>query len=267
MSEIGGDGRMYITEYDFTMMRSRKSKALVGVLMATIVGVPLVGVYGRSYWVPLAKRFVFGSESINSVLEKYGPKARGRLMSHFEKSETAYPPGRVTLLASKSEAQLELWAASKHGGYRLVHRYPIQGLSGELGPKLREGDKQVPEGVYAIESLNPNSSYHLSMKLDYPNAFDRDRAQADRRTHPGTNIFIHGKTRSVGCLAMGDPAIEELFVLIADTGVEAVRVLIFPRHPRRSGWDELPSDAPPWTTELYANLEFELEDLPLVDVE
>lgn len=87
--------------------------------------------------------------------------------------------------------------------------------SGGPGPKLREGDLQVPEGVYRLTAFNPNSSYHLSLRVDYPNAEDRaaeDRAVArsDRRTSLGGDIFIHGKAVSIGCLAIGDPGIEEL---------------------------------------------------------
>jgi len=145
----------------------------------------------------------------------------------------------------------------------LIHRYPIQKLSGELGPKQREGDRQVPEGIYTIVALNPNSSYHLSMKLDYPNAFDRARALEDGRSHPGSNIFIHGKALSVGCLAMGDVAIEELFVLAADMGIEDITCVIVPRDPRQVGWDESLPGAPPWVEALYAQIDSQIAPLRL----
>ena len=69
--------------------------------------------------------------------------------------------------------------------------YPILAASGVLGPKLREGDKQVPEGIYGAEALNPNSKFHLSIRLNYPNTFDRRMAQSDGRTQLGGDIMIH----------------------------------------------------------------------------
>ena len=74
----------------------------------------------------------------------------------------------------------------------------------------------MPEGVYRIVALNPNSSYHLSMKLDYPTEFDLSKARAEGRTRPGSDIFIHGKAVSIGCVAVGDDAIEEIFVLVRE---------------------------------------------------
>ncbi|NJN46820.1 MAG: L,D-transpeptidase family protein [Candidatus Competibacteraceae bacterium] len=96
-------------------------------------------------------------------------------------------------------------------GWQPIKHYPVLAASGTLGPKLCEGDRQVPEGIYRIKSLNPNSAYHLSLELDYPNAFDLRQAERDGRNNPGSAICIHGKAVSVGCLAMGDTAIEELY--------------------------------------------------------
>jgi murein L,D-transpeptidase YafK len=160
----------------------------------------------------------------------------------------------VALLAFKKERRMEVWAGSD-GAWRFVRAYPILGASGELGPKLREGDRQVPEGIYRVEGLNPNSSFHLSMKLDYPNAFDRKYALHDGRMRPGSDIFIHGKATSVGCLAMGDEAIEELFVLVHDVGVENVRVIIAPTDPRMTPLNS--RGHPAWVDELYRQIEDE----------
>jgi murein L,D-transpeptidase YafK len=141
-----------------------------------------------------------------------------------------------------------------------VRDYPVLAASGGPGPKLRQGDLQVPEGFYKILWLNPMSSYHLSMKLDYPNAFDRAQAAREGRTQLGGDIFIHGRDVSIGCLALGDPAIEELFVLVNDVGVGRVRVLIAPhdlrRHPRPT------PAAPAWLDGLYVRLERELRRYP-----
>jgi murein L,D-transpeptidase YafK len=114
-----------------------------------------------------------------------------------------------------------------------IHSYSVLAASGHNGPKLREGDRQVPEGFYRITSLNPNSSYHLSIKLNYPNAFDQQHADEEGRDHLGGDIFIHGKAASIGCLAMGDPAIEELFVMVEKVGRSNVQVIIAPHDPRQ----------------------------------
>ena len=99
--------------------------------------------------------------------------AETRLGSSFAVRGVTYPPRAVTLIALKAEACLELWADGG-AGWRFVRSYLVRSTSGRLGPKLRQGDHQVPEGVYRIAALNPDSRYHLSMRIDYPNDFDRD---------------------------------------------------------------------------------------------
>jgi murein L,D-transpeptidase YafK len=125
---------------------------------------------------------------------------------------------------------------------------------------LRQGDKQVPEGIYRIDGLNPNSHYHLSMKINYPNEFDLFHAWQEGRTKPGSDIFIHGSAVSIGCLAMGDEAIEELFVLAAQVGVENIKVVIAPRDPRLYPL-EADANLPEWTTELYSVISREIKAL------
>jgi murein L,D-transpeptidase YafK len=123
---------------------------------------------------------------------------------------------------------------------------------------------QIPEGFYRVESLNPNSSYHLSMRLNYPNEFDVAKAIVDGRTELGSDIFIHGSVASIGCIAIGDPAIEEVFVLAALTGVDAVTVIIVPVDFRVR---ELPdgNSLPPWSEELYGPLREAVRGLPGAD--
>jgi murein L,D-transpeptidase YafK len=172
-----------------------------------------------------------------------------------------YPPRRFALVAIKSEGRLHLYVGTETG-YRHVRSYPILAASGTLGPKLREGDRQVPEGFYRIESLNPNSRFHLSLRLDYPNAEDLAQAAKDGRSDPGGDIMIHGGSASIGCLAIGDPAIEELFVLAADAGIASAEVLIVPV--------DLRTEPPPasaiadrtWVSDLYERLATALRAFP-----
>ena len=226
-------------------------------ILAVLIGVGVVCLsayfaynHGRNLWVPVYHKIV-GKQTVQDVLETYGPDARHRLSRRFEQAGVAYPPRRLTLLAVKIESVLEVWAETNDGP-RYVREYPIHALSGLSGPKLREGDHQVPEGHYRIVGLNPNSAFHLSMKLNYPKAFDLEHAAAEGRTRPGSNIFIHGRDVSVGCLAMGDPAIEELFTLTADVGKDQVRLVIAPTDPRKRPLET--SQHVSWVSELYGTL-------------
>lgn len=202
-----------------------------------------------------------GQWTVDDVLADFGDYAGRKMRPYFAKAKVAYPPARVVLLALKEEKRLELWA-SEGSGYRFIRDYDIQAASGKAGPKLRQGDKQVPEGIYRIVGLNPNSHYHLSMKLDYPNGFDLLHADEDGRYDPGGDIFIHGRAASIGCLAMGDETIEELFVLAAEVGIENVKVVIAPHDPRISPLDaDEPIGLPEWTPELYEMIASEVEAL------
>jgi hypothetical protein len=179
-------------------------------------------------------------------------EAQQRIRVRFKQAGVAWPPVKIALLALKQSRKLELWAPT-HGKWRLIHTYAILGASGTAGPKLRQGDKQVPEGVYKILWLNPKSRYHLSMKLNYPNAEDLRHARKEGRNNPGGDIFIHGKDVSIGCIAIGDPAIEELYTLVQRTGVKQVSVYIAPTDPRQRPLSA-PQQAPAWLAARYQQL-------------
>jgi murein L,D-transpeptidase YafK len=132
----------------------------------------------------------------------------------------------VFLRIFKLESELEIWM-EKDGRYQLFATYPICLWSGRLGPKLREGDRQSPEGFYAVtkEELNPNSRWHRSFSLGFPNAFDR----AQGRT--GSFIMVHGGCQSVGCFAMTNDVVDEIWRLVTtalDQGQAAFNVQVFP---------------------------------------
>jgi len=128
----------------------------------------------------------------------------------------------------KAEAELEVWGkAPASDQFALLRTFPICAFSGELGPKLREGDRQSPEGFYHVRlgSLNPNSSYHLSFNLGYPNRYDR----AHGRT--GNYLMVHGNCVSIGCYAMTNAGIDEIYAMVEtalNAGQDAVSVHIFP---------------------------------------
>ena len=127
----------------------------------------------------------------------------------------------------KEESELELWKQRDDGRFYLFKTYPICNWSGALGPKVRQGDMQAPEGFYRVpqSQMNPNSQFHLAFNLGYPNTYDR----ANNRT--GDFLMIHGKCKSAGCYAMTDALIEEIYALARESfigGQEAIHVHAFP---------------------------------------
>lgn len=196
--------------------------------------------------------------TLAQVIDVYGLAAEKNLMSYFEAASVAYPPKSIKLLALKEERDLELWA-SDGKEYKLIKNFKILGASGTSGPKLREGDEQVPEGIYRILALNPNSQFHLSMKLNYPNKFDLFYANKEGRSQPGSNIFIHGSDVSIGCLAVGDNSIEELFTVVYRVGMGNVQVVIAPYDPRYKPLVAGDGNGIPWQKVLYKKIAREFE--------
>jgi murein L,D-transpeptidase YafK len=205
---------------------------------------------------------VTGGATVAQRLDQYGPAARARLKPAFDRAAVNYPPAELVLVGIKNRKVLQVWAAESGGEFAHVRDYPIVAASGQMGPKLREGDRQVPEGLYRVESLHPNSMFHLALRVNYPNEHDRSRAQADGRTDLGGDIMIHGSDGSVGCLAMGDQAAEDLFVLVADAGIERTELILTPVDFRVEELPDHMPDVPAWTDQLYSQIRQRLEQLP-----
>lgn len=198
--------------------------------------------------------------TVESVLSAYGPDARGRLAPYFARLPDSFKPQAAKLVALKEERTLEIWLQGINGDWRRLRDYPILRASGSQRPKMRQGDLLVPEGVYRLDAANPNSKFHLSLRIDYPNALDRFYGEQEQRDDLGGDIFIHGREASTGCLAMGDPSIEELFVLAHDIGLDNIEVVISPRDPRY-GALERPRDLPDWVDIKYQKIERSVAEL------
>ena len=204
-----------------------------------------------------------GRATVADRLRQCGDRARARWRPHFQAAGVSYPPGRLVFVGLKHEKVLEAYAGPRAGRTcRFVRALPILAASGMTGPKLREGDGQVPEGLYRIESLNPNSRFHLSLRINYPNRFDREQARREGRTGLGGDIMIHGSAVSIGCLAMGDVAAEDLFVLAADTGIGSISVILSPVDFRHSRLPRVDRPLPSWTRYLYQQIRQALARLP-----
>src|SRR3990167_782283 len=198
-------------------------------------------------------------KAVAAEVSRYYPVAMADLKPDFDAQGVSFPPKEVTLLVFKQEKEMELWAkGSGQDSWHWVKNYSVLAASGGPGPKLKNQDRQVPEGVYQISVLNPHSLFHLSMELDYPNAFDRTYAAVDGRKNLGGEIFIHGSHYSIGCIAIGNQAIEDLFVLTSLTGMSNLRVIIAPNDLRYEA--PIYSQAhPKWLPKLYAQLQMALE--------
>ena len=201
--------------------------------------------------------------TVKQRLEQYEEQVRQRLLPYFHKAGIAYPPAWMGIVAIKNSKELEVWVAPDNGAPVLLRSYPILAASGTVGPKLKEGDFQVPEGIYQVESLNPNSLYHLALRVDYPNTFDRTKAELAGRSNLGGDIMIHGDQVSIGCLAMGDEAIEDIFVLAARVWPSRIPIIISPVDFRKG--ETVPDNKrlPPWHKELYDNIRSELNNFRL----
>lgn len=190
----------------------------------------------------------FGADRVKDVRSRRTADVKALL----QQAGLPYPVEEVYLRAFKQERQLELWAGRRGQPLVLVKTYPFCAASGELGPKRREGDLQVPEGLYEVPEFNPTSNFHLSMKVSYPNASDRVRSDPAR---PGGLIYLHGSCASIGCIAIEDEPIEEVYLVSLDAKRRPIRFDIFPMRltdealqahaeaPHAALWREL---APAW---------------------
>lgn len=153
----------------------------------------------------------------------------GALKKQFEEAGFTWPAKQLYIRSFKYDSQLEVWIRNANQeSFQLFKTYKICALSGALGPKRIEGDYQVPEGFYYINELNPNSKYHLSLGINYPNL--SDRAYSDS-LNPGGEIYIHGTCATVGCIPIQNDQVEELYILSAfaqEQGQSFIPVHIFP---------------------------------------
>ena len=159
--------------------------------------------------------------------------------------------GRIDILVLKRERQVEVHAP----GWALPLQMPMTATSGKPGPKLREGDRQIPEGIYRSAGLNPNSSFHVSMRVSYPNEEDRRHAKEDGRTRLGGDIYLHGGSGSVGCIAVGDRNAETVFFLAAECGVKTIIIAPYDMRLGRDAVYEASIAAPSWYSQLLDEIE------------
>jgi len=151
------------------------------------------------------------------------------LKKQFKAKGLQWPARYIYIRSFKFDGQLEVWVKNERKEpFKLFKTYKVCAMAGTLGPKRMAGDYQVPEGFYYINEFNPNSNYHLSLGINYPNSSDRILSDSLR---PGGDIYIHGSCVTVGCIPLTDEYIEEVYILAAyakAAGQDYIPVHIYP---------------------------------------
>lgn len=180
---------------------------------------------GQGSFVDFQKSFVRVSQAFSNKEDT--------LQKQFRAKKLDWPMKYMYVRSFKFNSELEVWVKNKlTDTFTMFKKYRICALAGTMGPKRMEGDYQVPEGFYYINEFNPNSSYYLSLGLNYPNPADKLLADS---MHPGSDIYIHGSCVTVGCIPIMDSQIEELYVLATfarSAGQDFIPVHIFPARYR-----------------------------------
>jgi murein L,D-transpeptidase YafK len=172
--------------------------------------------------------FVQSQKSLVKIADVFN-REEDSLKKEFKTKDLAWPPKALYIRNFKFDGIMEVWVKTDDKGpFRFLKSYKICMQSGTVGPKRMEGDYQVPEGFYYINEFNPNSNYHLSLGINYPNASDRILSDPGQ---PGSEIYIHGSCVSVGCIAITDIPIEELYIMSTYAkayGQDFIPVHVFP---------------------------------------
>lgn len=226
-----------------------RAKTTTGWLASTLNGLCLAAIAGLAAGVVLAR-----SDIVHVGLERVLRKAEWRRDRPWNQR---HDPARlkrqlaahglslgapIFMRIFKREFTLEVWM-KRDGRFHLFKTYAICNWSGRLGPKLKEGDRQAPEGFYTVSAtaLNPNSRWHRSFNLGFPNALDR------QHNRTGSFLMVHGGCSSIGCFAMTNPQMDEIWSLVAEAlanGQQRFHVHIFPFRLTHENLEQ--RSASPW---------------------
>jgi len=259
-----------------------------------LTAISLFYLYGKHLWYPYYKKYAYHNETIRTVvpcketnqtcppctlthvgplrptvIEKECPTcptcpkvktltSEQKLHRHLADANFIRYPKNLTLIGLKHEKILEVWTEEKGKKIHLIS-YPFTAFSGILGPKFKEGDRQIPEGIYGISYLNPKSKFHLSMRVTYPNAFDKKMAKREKRTNLGGDIMIHGSNRTIGCIPIGNDNIEELYFLAEKVGIKNIKVILAPVDFRKMEVNITKHNKHPWLKKLYEEISKEIK--------
>ena len=188
----------------------------------------------------------FKESQLSNVRVQHAYSEKERVVkTYFADINISYVGFKLFLRAFKKEKVVEVWISEEgKETFTLLQTYPFCTTSGTLGPKRKEGDLQIPEGVYTITNFNPQSKYHLSLALNYPNTSDKILGS---KTKPGSNIYLHGDCVTIGCIPLTDEKIKELYILAVEArnnGQQNIPVHIFPARLSDSRLISLKKDLP-----------------------
>ena len=254
-------------------------------IFVIFIGMALFYLFGRSIWYPYYEKLyitkpiepvectpcptcpkctkkhldinISGWSPTPYIAPKEKRSTKQRLNRHLGDGGFVFFPKKLTLIGLKHERQLEVWGELNKKWVK-IGVYPFTGFSGQLGPKIEEGDRQIPEGIYKITHLNHNSKFHLSLRVNYPNAFDRKIAKQEKRTGLGGDIMIHGGNLTIGCIPIGDESIEELYMLVQKVGMSHVKLILAPVDFRKMNVT-IKEDKHPWLRKLYNKITKEMK--------
>lgn len=183
--------------------------------------------------------------------------------NYFKTKNLNYAGFQLFIRAFKKEEKLEVWIKEKEKEeFVLLNTYPFCASSGTLGPKRKEGDLQIPEGIYHLNHFNPQSNFYLSLGISYPNASDKILSD---KSHPGGNIYIHGNCVTIGCIPLTDDKIKEVYLMAVEArnnGLEEIPIHIFPARLEDESIEKLKDEyaAPQTTSALWKNLQTVYQD-------
>ncbi len=177
--------------------------------------------------------------SHSRVKEAYRDK-EAVVKNYFNEKNLSYNNFNLFIRIFKKEMKLEAWVKEKNATtYTFLHTYDVCASSGALGPKRKEGDLQVPEGIYTLNHFNPVSNFHLSLGVSYPNQSDKILSDKHR---PGGAIYIHGNCVTIGCIPITDDKINELYIMAVEArngGQSQIPIHIFPSRLNDAGFQTL----------------------------
>lgn len=233
----------------------------ISILSVLLLAVVALCIQSDSYAIVLdrIKMFFTAKKTVSDRVVEFEGKVLPNLKLSFSNAGVSYPPNHVSLVFFKDEQKLRVYAGDT--SLVLVKEFAVLAASGRPGPKLLEGDQQVPEGVYKVEALNPNSTFHLSLRVNYPNEFDKKMGDIDGRIRLGSDIMIHGRNVSIGCIAIGNEAVEELFVLAAQSNWQKWELVLAP-HDLRKQPRKAQTNLPTWVDQLDKTILARLNLLP-----
>ena len=170
-----------------------------------------------------------GARAVAGDLPKHEAPIPAATLALMRAKDTT-PAAPILIRTYKKEAELEVWKKARNGRFVLLKTFPICRWSGQLGPKRKQGDRQTPEGFYAVTptQMNPNSAYYLSFNIGYPNAYDRAHGGS------GAYLMVHGTCSSAGCYAMTDKQISEIYALAREAFAGGQQAFQFQAYPFRT---------------------------------